>query len=230
MQKKSSLFLVLSGIIIVLFSSCQKIFNDENRRGEIEYKITYLENNFDNFSTNLLPKKMKLTYNNHFSKNTIESFMGIFVLSNISNTKNATNVTLLKFMDNKFYHETSKNEHACFFYGFNDIDIKFTDGTRDIAGFKCKKAIAEFPNNDQPGFDIYYTEDIPIKSPNKNTPFEKIGGVLMEFQMKMDGLEMKLTADSYKTNAVSTEEFDIPSQYHPISKDKMQEIITALLQ
>lgn len=230
MQKKTSIYFILPGIIILVLTSCQKLFDEENRRGEIEYKITYLENNFDNLSANLMPKKMKLVYNDHLSKNSIESFMGIFVLSSISNTKDATNVTLLKFMDNKFYHETSKNEHACFFYGFNDIEISFTDGTREIAGFKCKKAIAEFPDNDHPGFDIYYTEEIPIKNPNKNTPFEKIDGVLMEFQMKMDGLEMKLTADSYNAHEIPDEEFDIPTQYHPISKDKMQEIIAALLQ
>ena len=68
--------------------------------------------------------------------------------------------------------------------------IKYLKTDKVIAGYKCKLARVFIEDVPTP-IDVYYTEDIHIENPNRNTPFSEINGVLLEFETTMNQYSVK---------------------------------------
>ena len=99
-----------------------------------------------------------------------------------------------------------------------------------VCGFNSHMARISVPNSHIKPFNITYTNDILINNVNDLTPFKEIKGVLLEFPIKIYGMDMKLTAKKVKRSKVSNEEFIIPKEYIQINKKTMIEIIELLKQ
>jgi hypothetical protein len=97
-----------------------------------------------------------------------------------------------------------------------------------IAGYKCTMAKITFPDDIHPSFTVYYTNDIHLQTPNWNSPFSKIEGVLMEYQVDRYGLEMKFTAKKVTKADVESSSFEIPEGYKPVTVEYMNEIFQSL--
>ncbi len=180
--------------------------------------------------TNLLPKKVTLKFRGHKGITTIEGFMGMFSLSNLSDFRKQTNTMILKVMDNKYFYTGEKYEQPFFYEGLKDIKITTTTETKIIAGFKCKKATIGFTNGNRPPFTVYYSDEVKIKNPNKSTPFNELDGVLMQFNISISNIDMQLTASKYKQVPVSKDIFEIPKEYKRVSRDKLSGVIAKLLE
>ena len=137
---------------------------------------------------------------------------------------------ILKVMDNKYYYPGSKYEPPFFFDGLQNVSIELKNETRLIAGLVCKKAIISYKNNNKPPFEVYYTEQIKIKNPNKSNPFNQINGVLIQFNIIMNNIEMHLMATRYKSDNIPDELFKIPKDYRKVSKEKMSGVLDKLLE
>jgi GLPGLI family protein len=222
-------FYIVALIFILIASSCGTIDFSDQPQGIIEYDVTYLSNK-SSMPTNLLPKKVVLKFRSSKSITTIEGFMGMFSLSNISDFRKHTNVSLLKVMDNKYFYHGEKNESPFFFDNLKDFDIAFGNDSKILAGLKCKKATLRFKDKNNSPFEVYYTEEIKLKNPNKSTPLNAINGVLMEFNINLNNIEMRLTASKYKNESIPSEIFDIPEKYREVSRQKMSNVITKLLE
>lgn len=155
--------------------------------------------------------------------------MGVFLLSNIADYKHDKNTTLIKFFDNKFYHEGEKMKPPCFFSEIKDANVQFTPLKKQIAGFECSHAIVSFPEMGIDTFSVFYTPAIGISNPNKTNPFNKIDGTLMEYNIVMKGIIMMVKADTFYSAEIAHKEFEVPEKYAPVSAAKMDEIINALL-
>ena len=199
------------------------------KEGYVDYNITYLVDARENPLVNLLPNNMTVKFKNHKSVSKIEGWMGFFSSCYISNRKKGTNLTLFKILDKKYYYQGNIDEPPYGFRDYSDIKIKFTDETKLINGYLCKKAIATFPETGYPGFDIYYTNQIDIVDPNWNNQFKEIDGVLMEFQIEMNDIGMLLQVNEIKQKEIPDSEFDIPPDYVRVSREKMEEILGELL-
>ena len=101
------------------------------------------------------------------------------------------------------------------------MKVHFTDETREIAGYKCHKAIVTFKNNIKEEFSIFYTNDIGIKDSNWCTPFNEISGVLLEYHVRKYNYDMKLTAIKVSRAEVDDVDFSVPADYEQISQDEM---------
>ena len=77
-------------------------------------------------------------------------------------------------------------------------------------------------------FDIFYTTELKIDNPNFATPFHMIDGVLMEYQMKKFGLEMKFTAKSVKKEDIEDSIFELPVEYKAVSLEEMNTLFEQL--
>jgi GLPGLI family protein len=195
----------------------------------LEYNVVYLSNK-SSMPTNLLPKKVILKFKAHKSITTIEGFMGMFSLSNLSDFRKLTNTVILKVMDNRYYYAGEKYEPPFFFDDLKNFEIKLVDKTKLIAGLNCKKAIISFTDTLKPKFEIYYTNQILIKNVNKSNPFNSINGLLMQFNIRISNIEMQLTASKYKPDNVSDDFFDISKDYKKVSREKMAGVIDKLLE
>lgn len=71
--------------------------------------------------------------------------------------------------------------------------------TKSIVGFSCKKAI--FADENGESFEVWYTEDLKVRADGQAFVSPLIPGVPLEYEMNMQGMEMKLTATSFEKNA-----------------------------
>ncbi len=224
----------LAGIaiaLIVLTISCKKhkqegIFES----GRIDYKITYLENNLTSISPNLLPKHMKLEFNQEYSTNVIEGFMGVFRLNNFTYFKRKRCSTLLEVLNKNYIYYGKRGDEMCCFESMEDMSVKLTDDTKVIAGLNCHKALVTInPTNES--FEVYYTNDIRLDDPNVTNPYKKINGVLVEFQLSLSGLKMKFTAENFENSLRNPlKQLTFPKNSHEVDRDQMTQIINKLME
>jgi GLPGLI family protein len=199
-------------------------------KGRIEYRITYLENNSGQISTNLLPKKMKLEFSQDYSINVIEGFMGVFKLNNITHFRNKRCSTLLEVLNKNYFYLGKRGEEMCCFEDMSNMIIEPSDETRTIVGLECKKAVVRLGDTGE-SFDIYYTNDIKLTDPNISNPYKKIDGVLVEFQLSLSGLKMKFTAEKFESQINNSEkELVFPKNSSEVTRDQMTHIINRLVE
>ncbi len=224
-------YIIVCISFFLLLISCKS--SDEKvgySNGSIEYKITYLENELKEISPSLLPKKMRLEFNPHYSTNTIEGFMGFFKLHSHTNFKNKKCSTLLEVLNKKYLFNGKKGESMCCFDNINNMEITYTDDSKVIAGLNSKKAIIRLPDKDET-FEIYYTNDISIEDPNSTNPYVQIDGVLMDFQLKLAYLKMKFTAERFiPSHNNKIKKFNLPEKYQEVTREQMTYIIKRLME
>jgi hypothetical protein len=70
--------------------------------GKIDYRITYLNDDLDKKTRNILPSRMKLIFDDKQASNNIEGFMGMYKLNAFTNfhTRKCSNV--LKVLDKQY--------------------------------------------------------------------------------------------------------------------------------
>lgn len=223
--------LVIIALIFLSLNSCKKIqHKDRIREGYIEYDIEYLDNSIDNFMKGLLPKKMTIKFKNNNTINKIEGFSGIVSFTHIQNFREKKNITLVKVLNKKYMYVEKLNDKSLFFEDLPGMIIEPQDTTKEICGFMSKKAKIIIPDSNIEPFYIYYTDDIIINNVNAQTPFKSINGILLEFQLKLYDMPMRLTASKIQEAEISSEDFEIPKDYDSINKKTMIEIIELLKQ
>ena len=162
-------------------------------------------------------------------KSTIEGGLGFFVLVNVTNLKSYQHTTWLKFIDKKYIYEGDKRESPCCFGMLADMQLEYTDKTKEIAGLHCKHAMASFPHSGIEPFDIWYTEELDIANPNSNSPFNDVPGVLLEFHTLMGNANMHMIATSHSIQKIPPKQFQPPTNYRPVSKTEIENILDALM-
>jgi len=228
MRNRLLLFILL---VFTILSSCKEIqHKDRIKEGYIEYDIEYLDESMDNFMKGLLPKKMIIKFKDNNTINKIEGFSGIVSFTHIQNYRERKNITLVKVLNKKYKYVEKINDESLFFEKLPGIKIEEQDTIVEVCGFMSKKAKITVPDKNIEPFYIYYTDNIVINNVNAQTPFKSIKGVLLEFQIKLYDMPMKLTAKKIQAAEVSSEDFKIPDDYESINKKTMAEIIDLLKQ
>ncbi|RLD64387.1 MAG: hypothetical protein DRJ01_00885 [Bacteroidetes bacterium] len=215
-------------LLIVLINSCadKTEFIDE---GVLEYNIDYLTTKKEHPIVNLLPSSMYIKFKKDNTYTLIKGWLGVFSLSYISNNEEKINTTLLKMMNQKYYFTTNFEDTNFVFDSFDGINLEFTNETKKILGYNCKKVIATCKEPEIPTFEVYYTNEINIKNSTLNTPFKEIDGVLMEFNIKMSKIPMRLTISKVKSVNIPDEIFKIPPSYVEVEKKRIQNILDSLI-
>lgn len=224
--------ILLSGMMVLLTLSCgtEKEKAKKIKEGSIEYRITYIEENLKNYSEWMLPKKMVLLFNNRMASNTIEGFLGMFSVTNITDLKKRTSTTLLKFSDKKYVYYGEKDELPCCYGTLDHMTLNPIDSVKTLAGLECKAMQAVLVNPDTSTFRVYYTHAIDVDSPNTLNPFHEVDGTLMEFQVNMLNVRMHLRASRVEPGKIPDRQFMVPDDYVRISKSDMESILRMLLE
>jgi len=209
--------------ILIAFYSCDKFF--VNDQGVITYELKYLEDEKDKPVISLLPTEMEFYYKDDNTCQKVEGWMSIFSIIGISDFKTGTKYALLKIMADKYMYKSSGSTA----FGYEPMEgkkIEFTDEIKEIAGYKCKKAIVKYKGDE---FDVYYTDKIKIKNPNWNNPYKEIKGVLMEYQISMFDIKTEIKAVKIENNEVDDGVFVVPDGYNEVTKQKMEDVINNLM-
>lgn len=222
-MKKRSVLFVLIGVIWA--AGCKEVNEKFISEGEIEYSAKVVDQNSSMAS--MAPNKMTVRFKSDKSCAEMSTGLGLFSTSFISDPSTKTVTQLVKILNKRFMlvldEKSIEKENAIYDYQFIP-----TKETKVISGYNCVK-VHVIPNDKKNSpFDIYYTDELNIKDPNFASPFKEIKGVLMEYQMKKFGLEMRFEAKLVKKELVEDKYFQIPSDYKAVSEKEMRKIFEDL--
>lgn len=218
-------------VSLVILTSCgeNSIFSGKISEGVVEYDIQYHDDERDNPLISLLPTTMSFKFKKNNSIQKIEGWMGIFSMAGIHMSDQGKNIALLKIMNEKYVYEASKDDKPFGFDEMPEMNIEYTNETKEIAGYPCKKAIITLQDSAHTTFDIFYFDKIKLENPNCHNPFGQIPGFLMEYQMSFQDIGMTLTATKVEETEIENTDFDVPDGYELVERDKIQEVIDNLM-
>lgn len=216
---KASLLLV----IVLVFTACKRKSTESETVDvdHISYKVMYLEKMAGDIPTNVLPGVMDAYYSDRYVMTKIDGFFGQFSLVQVADMKKHTVTSMLNFFGNKIYYIGEKGEIPVSIYPLEDPEIEFTEDTLTISGLTSHRVIIHLPDH---AYDIYYTKDFNIESPNITTPYSFIDHVLSDFRVQLSYLKMRLIIDEHTEESLDPLVFEIPQEYESVSRDTMEEI------
>lgn len=225
MKKRLVGLIAITYAFILFLGGCRQLDEKYISEGSIEFDAEVVDPN--SFMASFAPKKMTVNFKNNKSCAEMSALMGVFTTSFISDPKTKTLTQLVQFGNKKFAHIKNGNDLNKDNELFN-VEIIPTDSTKIIAGYKCKKAIVHYKGGDFPDYDIYYTQELNIEHPNFANLYHMVDGVLMDYQIKKFGLEMRFTAKSVKKDNIDDAIFERPAEYKLISEKEMNEFFEGL--
>ncbi|MDE5423603.1 hypothetical protein L3073_15390 [Ancylomarina sp. DW003] len=201
-------------IILHIFISCSN--KPEKKKGDAEgiitYKVSYEANQDANPIVSLLPTQVEYKFKDNNISVLSEGYLGFFSTKFISKINEPNSSLLFKILNNKMNYQFASDEVPFIYNHKLATNIKYLETDKIIAGYKCKLARVYIKELPEP-IDVYYTQDIYVENPNRNTPFSKIDGVLLEFETTMNKIKAKFSAQEVCMTPVHTDEFKIPADY-----------------
>jgi hypothetical protein len=222
------LLLILS--VLFFFLSCNKTNQSSiYEQGRLEYRISYLNADTDNYDPSFLPKKMVLEFNQDYSINRIDGFMGFFKLGNITYFRNRRVKTHLKVLDQNYAFNGGRNEMMCCFDCMDGMRMENDTSRIELAGLKSNKIRITFPDGREE-YGIYYTDAIKLRNPNASNPYSKVDGVLTQFRLIMGPYIMEFTATKFDPVRAPKSEMPIPEEATFVNRNEMVAILNRLME
>ena len=91
---------------------------------------------------------------------------------------------------------------------YDGIVFKNTNETKDIAGYKCIKAIGQTASGTT--ITVYYTRDIIPENRQYEPPFRTLDGLPLEYELTSGDRTIKYRISRINLNPVPASRFDIP--------------------
>jgi len=99
---------------------------------------------------------------------------------------------------------------------YDSIVYKNTTETKDIAGYKCTKAIGRTSSGAT--ITVYYTRDIVPENKQYEAPFRTLDGLPLEYELTNGNVRIRYRISRINLNPVPASKFDVPnSGYRELS-------------
>ncbi|TAJ12387.1 hypothetical protein DMA11_13090 [Marinilabiliaceae bacterium JC017] len=219
-------------IIVFILLGCTDI-NRKNFKSEgtIEYRIDYPPALKEESIATFLPEKMTTFFKKDHFKIKLTGSFNLYNLEYLSRSGGDSCFTVFKVLGKSMFYPLKKKETLFLYNDLGHPKVKiYKDSIKNIAGFDCQKAVLSFPKPKTPKMTTYFTKELGVKNPNRNTPFSTIPGVLMEFSLNYQDISLKLIAEKFNNEQVESNEFMLPSDYETTTQKEMEDIIASLLQ
>ena len=235
MTKENPIRLVILMLFIPFaFNSCtntkEKAAVPGITEGAIAYQISYPQNLSSNPLSFLFPTEMIIYFEGPNQKAQFKNNLSLYNLEFIHNSKYDSVFTLLKILEKKVYAPSGNNSNIFLFNGANANNLIFNkDSLRNIAGFDCLQAIYTPDKPGLPHMTIWYTNQIGIEKPNRNTPFEVIPGLMLEFEILYQNVVFHLKASSVTNDSLPEGFFEIPPNYERTTMLEVESLIKSVI-
>lgn len=218
-MKKSKIVLLLFILIAanVINVNAQKL--DE---GKVVYNISYPDADMPDEQMAMMPTEFTTYFKDNQARTEIKMGMGMGIVILIDN-KSKTMTQLMDMMGNKTAVKMSEEEvkKDKEMKGKTENQVKLTDETKDIAGYKCKKAVVTGKDG---SFDMYYTDQISYKNGDWVNDFKGIDGFPMEYKVTQDNIAMNFTAKKISKEKVDDAMFTIPADYTLKTQEELKKM------
>ena len=201
----------------VLISIATYAQNKKLKQGKASFKITYdLDAEKQQYAA-MLPSNVDIYFKE--GKSCAETSGGMMTQRIISEQSTGDSYTLMEMMGEKVALKTTKGEAVSKVSANGTPEVNITKEKKEIAGYNCTKAIISFKN--QPSFDVWFTKDLEGMN-GGYARYEGIEGMMLEYEVKVDGMGMKYVCTSITDVAVDDAKFVVPQDYRPISTADLQ--------
>ena len=225
-------FITISVFGLLLFSCIEKPkgYYQGISEGEILYNITYPQEIESHDFSFIYPKEMTLYFKDNYQRLSFKGSMGMYYFDFIYGDKHDTVFTLMKIalMDKRLYATTYGENLLIFSEAPSNMELEITDETKEIAGTIAKKAVLKSPFSEISNIEAWYSDSISIKSPNQNTPFNQIQGVLLESEITYKDVKFIFKAHKITSKQMSDEIFKVPAEYKITSISEIAELLNTV--
>jgi hypothetical protein len=224
------LFLVLYTILLI--SGCSGNNRPNGlKEGVIDYEIIYPEQLQKEIYASLLPKEMSLVMFDDVLKLKIKGELNLFSLEFLSNYDGDSCYTLLKLPARKVYYPLQPQEK---WFLFDDTVISsfkiHPDSIKTFAGISSHLVTIYFKDPQMGVCHAYFSDTIDFNPKGLHTPFDKIPGIPLAFEIKYNNLIFKFKASRFSHSIDKDEQRGIPEGYEMTSRDDLESIISSILQ
>jgi GLPGLI family protein len=216
-KTKTMMLLLITMAANTIYVNAQKI--DE---GKVVFEISYPDADMPDEQMAMMPTESKMFFKDNQARIEMKMGMGMSQVMLFDN-KNKMMTMLMDMMGNKIAvkmteEDIKKRKEK---EGKQDYDVKLTDETKEIAGYKCKKAVV---TNKDGSFDLYYTDQIAYKNGDWVSDFKGIDGFPLQYKITNNNLTMQMNAKSVSKEKVEDSMFKIPDDYKPMTSEELQKM------
>jgi GLPGLI family protein len=190
------------------------------KEGKITFEIEVLNaEEMDDQMLAMMPKEMTVYFKDGKSRGEMDMMGGKMIT--ISNDKEGETITLMDLMGRKQAIKTTKEDMEKERAKMGEYEVKITDETRMIAGYKCKKAIITFKDKTENNeMTVWFTEDLEAVHASKYA-WKGIDGYMLEFSVDQRGMGMKFSCKEVMQQKVADEMFTIPEGYTIMTQEEL---------
>jgi GLPGLI family protein len=146
--------------------------------------------------------------------------------SSVSDAKEKTILMTMDVMGQKYLIRMNESDMKKEKEATPVPSIKYLNETKEIAGYKCKKAEVTFKSKDgkEDTFVVYYTDEIPTN--DVKSTFEGLKGFPLEYKIAQGGIKMTFTTKSVVKESVPDSKFELPKEgYEETTIEDLQKSI-----
>ena len=204
--------------IIALITVNNSVFSQKAFEGTIIYGIEYedLPEEMEAMKA-MLPSETMIKIKG--SKTRTEQSTGMGSTISIHDRKDNLSITLMDMMGSKVAIKMNSEDEKNTKKEAEVLDIKYLDETKEIAGYKCKKAEITIEGEEE-AIIIFYTEE--INTEETKSQYKGLKGFPMLYEINTPEMKMVMTVKEVKKGKVSSAEFTIPAEYEEMTMEEFQ--------
>jgi hypothetical protein len=215
-------------IFTFIIGSCSRPGGKSIHQGEIHYDVQY-EGHVTLMPKDLMPKNLVVLFKNDNIIYELVSPFGNSGIINLSNPSKEIHDTYLSLFTIRYFYPSKPGELYPGFEAMRGMEVTKTSKTLVLCGFKCKNAEVTFPYDRSKIYNIWYTDEIPVKNPNASTPFNQIDGVLLSFFFFIGRSEFHFEAQNVYKKDIPDETFDRKAKFKQVSKNDINKFINKMV-
>jgi len=225
---KTTITLII--LVLILHSCKEKNSDSSDNEGYIQYEIQYPPEIMSQSISNILPQYMTVLYKGKQVKFKIKSDLNLFIMEFLSRSGGDSCYSLIKMVNHKIYCPLTKNEKWFLFENATPFTYKeHKDSVSLIAGIKCYKVDLKYEDKKKTSSVAYFTSDINFNHNQLHTPFDKIGGIPLKFELSYNKQLFKFIAVKYSPVLELNESFTIPDDYELTNRNEIENLLKMIL-
>jgi hypothetical protein len=220
----------LLSVIIIAFVvfSCSSPGGKSIHQGEIHYDVQY-EGHVTLMPKDLMPKNLVVLFKDDNIVYELVSPFGNSGIINLSNPSKDIYDTYLSLFTIRYFYPSKPGELYPGFEAMHGMEVTKTAKSAVLCGFNCKNAEVTFPFDRSKIYNIWYTDEIPVRNPNASTPFNQIDGVLLSFFFFIGRSEFHFEAQNVYRKDIPDETFDRKAKFKQVSKNDINKFINKMV-
>ncbi len=217
-------------LVLILHSCKEKNSDSSDNEGYIQYEIQYPAEIMSQSISNILPQYMTVFYKGNQVKFKIKSDLNLFIMEFLSRSGGDSCYSLIKMVNHKIYYPLTKNERWFLFQNATPFTYKaHKDSISSIAGIKCYKVDIKYEDKKGTSAVAYFTSDINLNQNQLHTPFDKIGGIPIKFEISYNKQLFKFVAVKFSPVLDADESFTIPDDYELTNRHEIEDLLKMIL-